>query len=123
LQLAEFIASLSGRGSRQAPRCHRLNDWLADKCIAYAKAQAHPDAKEKTVFEMLEAERPALMPDRGAFDGFHAVSASVSKTCLVRFDRNKYSVAAKAVGRPVDIHAYAERIVMGASVGVVGQTG
>jgi hypothetical protein len=26
------------------------------------------------------------MPYRGAFDGFHAVSASVSKTCLVRFD-------------------------------------
>jgi transposase len=89
-----------------------LNGWLADKCVAYAKTQAHPEEQEKTVFEMLEAERPVLMPYRGAFDGFHAVSASVSKTCLVRFDRNKYSVAAKAVGRPVDIHAYAERIVI-----------
>jgi hypothetical protein len=38
--------------------------------------------------------------------------ASVSKTCLVRFDTNKYSVNAKAVGRPVEIHAYADRIVI-----------
>ena len=46
------------------------------------------------------------------FDCFHAVSASVSKTCLVRFDNNKYSVAARAVGRPVEIQAYADRIVI-----------
>jgi hypothetical protein len=39
-------------------------------------------------------------------DGFHAVPASVSKTCPVRFDKNKYSVTASAVGRPVEVHAY-----------------
>jgi hypothetical protein len=38
------------------------------------------------------------------------VPASVSKTCLVRFDNNRYSVAARAVGRPVEIRAYADRI-------------
>src|SRR5215471_15843298 len=48
----------------------------------------------------------------GCFDGFHAVSVSVSKTCLVRFDNNKYSVKASAVGRPVEIQAYADRIVI-----------
>ena len=89
-----------------------LNGWLADKCIAYAKGQAHPEQTDKSVFEMFEAERAVLMEYRGAFDGFHATSASVSKTCLVRFDRNKYSVKASAVGRPVDIHAYADRIVI-----------
>ena len=89
-----------------------LNAWLSTKCVAYAQSQPHPDVKEKTVFEMFEAERPVLMAYRGAFDGFHATSASVSKTCLVRFDRNKYSVASKAVGRPVDVHAYADRIVI-----------
>jgi hypothetical protein len=40
------------------------------------------------------------------------VPASVSKTCLVRFDNNKYSVAASAVARPVEVHAYADRIVI-----------
>src|SRR5437899_2777139 len=29
-----------------------------------------------------------------------------------RFDNNKYSVAASAVGRPVEVHAYADRIVI-----------
>ena len=38
--------------------------------------------------------------------------AAVSKTCLVRFDNNKYSVAASAVRRPVEVHAYADRIVV-----------
>ena len=52
------------------------------------------------------------MPYVGKFDGFHARTASVSKTCLVQFDKNKYSVMAQAVGRPVDIHAYADRIVI-----------
>ena len=98
-----------------------LNAWLADKCVAYAQTQPHPDVKEKTVFEMFEAERPVLMTYRGAFDGFHATSASVSKTCLVRFDRNKYSVASKAVGRPVDVHAYADRIVIKQDGVVVGE--
>lgn len=36
----------------------------------------------------------------------------MSKTCLVRFDNNKYSVSASAVGRPVEVHAYADRIVI-----------
>ena len=98
-----------------------LNGWLLDKCIAYARTQPHPEQKDKSVFEMFEAERPILMAYRGAFDGFHAVSASVSKTCLVRFDRNKYSVASNAVGRPVDIHAYADRIVITQDGVVVGE--
>jgi hypothetical protein len=54
---------------------------------------------------VFEAGRPKLVPYRGRFDGFHSVPASVSKTCLVRFDNNKYSVAASAVGRPVEVHA------------------
>jgi transposase len=89
-----------------------LNGWLADKCVEYAREQAHPEQTDKTVFEMFEVERTVLMTYRGAFDGFHATCASVSKTCLVRFDSNKYSVMSKAVGRPVDIHAYADRIVI-----------
>jgi len=79
-----------------------LNDWLLDKCIAYAKAHHHPELTEQTIWEVFEAERPTLVPYAGRFDGFHAVPASVSKTCLVRFDNNKYSVAANAVGRPVE---------------------
>ena len=89
-----------------------MNAWLTDQCIAYAKAHRHPESTEQTIWEVFEAERPQLVPYAGRFDGFHAVPASISKTCLVRFDNNKYSVAASAVGRPVEIHAYADRIVI-----------
>jgi transposase len=98
-----------------------LNAWLLDQCIAYAKAQRHPEFKDRTVWQVFEAERPALVPYAGRFDGFHAVPASVSKTCLVRFDNNKYSVAANAVGRPVEVRAYAERIEIRQDGRVVGE--
>ena len=74
-----------------------------------------------TIWEVFEEERPKPIPYRGRFDGFHALPASVSKTCLVRFDNNKYSVSASAVGRPVDIHAYADRIAIRQDGRIVGE--
>ena len=46
----------------------------------------------QAIWEVFEAERPQLISYPGRFDGFHAVPTSVSKTCLVRFDNNRYSV-------------------------------
>jgi hypothetical protein len=48
------------------------------------------------VWSRFEAERPKLVPYAGRFDGFHALPASVSKTCLIRFDNNRYSVGRRA---------------------------
>jgi transposase len=98
-----------------------LNAWLLDQCIAYAKAYRHPELTDQTIWEAFEAERQKLVPYTGRFDGFHAVPASISKTCLVRFDNNKYSVMASAVGRPVEIHAYADRVVIRQDGRIVGE--
>jgi transposase len=98
-----------------------LNAYLLDRCVAYAKAHPHPEVADKTVWEVFEAERDKLVPYAGRFDGFHAVPASVSKTCLVRFDSNKYSVQASAVGRPVEVQAYADRIVIRQDGKIVGE--
>src|SRR5947208_11421757 len=98
-----------------------LNAWLFDRCIAYAKAHKHPELPDGTAWQAFEAERPQLVPISGPFDGFHAVQASVSKTCLVRFDNNKYSVASRAVGRPVEIQAYADRVVIRQDGAVIGE--
>ena len=76
-----------------------LNAWLLDKCVAYAKAHRHVDQPERTIWEVFEEERGKLVAYRGPFDGFHTVPASVSKTCIVRFDNNKYSVLSTR-GRP-----------------------
>jgi hypothetical protein len=39
----------------------------------------------------------------------------------VRFDNNRYSVAANAVGRPVEIRAYADRIELRQDGRLVGE--
>jgi transposase len=98
-----------------------LNAWLLDKCLAWAKAHPHPEQSDRTVWEMFEDERPKLIAYRGRFDGFHALPASVSKMCLVRFDNNRYSVNASAVGRPVEIQAYADRLVIRQDGRIVGE--
>src|SRR5271154_6636742 len=98
-----------------------LNAWLLDRCVAYAKAHKHPELTDRTIWQAFEAERPQLVPISGPFDGFHAVQASVSKTCLVRFDNNRYSVASRAVGRPVEIQAYADRVVIRQDGAVIGE--
>jgi hypothetical protein len=97
-----------------------LNAWLMDRCIAWAKAQPHPEVRDMTIWQMFEAERPSLVPYVGPFDGFHAIPASPSKTCLVRFDNNKYSVAASAVGRPVELRAYTDRVELRQDGRIVG---
>jgi transposase len=98
-----------------------LNAWLLDQCIAHAKANRHPELADRTVWQVFEAERPQLVRIGSRFDGFRATQASVSKTCLLRFDSNKYSVASRAVGRPVEVQAYAERIVIRQDGAVVGE--
>jgi transposase len=98
-----------------------LNAWLLDRCVAYAKAHKHPELTDSTIWQAFEAERPQLVQITGPFDGFHATQASVSKTCLVRFDNNKYSAASRAVGRPVEIQAYADRLVIRQDGAIVGE--
>lgn len=89
-----------------------LNGWLEAECLRWAAMHAHPEQKDMTVAQALEAERPALQPMLSPFDGFHETSHAVTGTCLISFDRNRYSVAARAVRRAVQVRAYADRIVV-----------
>ena len=90
-----------------------MNRWLLDRCIEHGLVHHHPEVRERTIGQVFEDERPVMMRlPKIPFDGFHAVTAAVSKTLLVRFDYNKYSVAARALGRPVEVQAYADRVVI-----------
>ena len=114
-QVEKQVGDVRGRLFVPSPRGRsyaEINAWLMDRCIEDAKKRPHPTIEGKTVLQVFEEERPFLMAYRGPFDGFHATEVSVSKTCLVRFDNNHYSVAASAVGRTVDVRAYADRIVI-----------
>ena len=114
-QVEKQVGDVRGRLFARSPRGRSygdLNVWLMDRCIEEARARPHPTIPDKTVWQVFEEERPLLTAYRGPFDGFHASETAVSKTCLVRFDNNQYSVASRAVGRPVDVRAYADRIVI-----------
>jgi transposase/DNA-directed RNA polymerase subunit K/omega len=108
------------------PRLHfasyaELNAWLEARCLAQAQESAHPEQTDKTVWEVFEAERLSLISYPGPFDGFHEVELAVSKSSLVRFDHNRYSVAAKAARRTAQLRAYADRIVVWCDGEIVGE--
>ena len=89
-----------------------LNGWLEDQCRRWARLHAHPEHAALTLEQALAAERPALQTMLGPFDGFRENEHAVTGTCLVTFDRNRYSVMAKAAKRAVQVRAYADRVVI-----------
>jgi hypothetical protein len=54
------------------------------------------------------------MPLPPAFDGFVERSKRVSPTCLISFERNRYSVPASFANRPVSLRVYPDRLVVAA---------
>jgi len=87
-----------------------LNQWLHDQCLAYAASHKHPDTPLLSVAEAFKAERKQLLTVTMPFDGYLESTARVSSTALVAFDRNSYSVHVSAVGNPVTVRAYADRL-------------
>ena len=108
------------------PRLHfasyaELNAWLEARCLAQARESAHPEQSDKTVWEVFEAERASLIDYRGPFDGFREIEVAVSKSSLVRFDHNRYSVAVKAARRTAQLRVYADRVVVWCDGEIVGE--
>ena len=108
------------------PRLHfadyaELNAWLEARCLAEARASAHPEESDKTIWEVFQAERASLIEYCGPFDGFREIEVVVSKSSLVRFDYNRYSVAAKAARRPAQLRVYADRVVVWCDGEIVGE--
>src|SRR3546814_3856989 len=66
-------------------------------------------------------ERPALQPILAPFDGFHESEHAVTGTCLISFDRNRYSVMSTTARRTVQVRAYADRIVIRCGEAIVGE--
>jgi transposase len=99
-----------------------LNEWLMEQCLKRA-TEPHPEMKDRSVAEVFAEEKSALIGYRGPFDGFHETHTGASKCCLVRFDRNRYSVDAKAANKPVSVHAYADHVVIRQDGEVVAKHG
>lgn len=97
-----------------------LNDWLADQCVLLWQQTKHPE-QDTTIWDAWSVERPHLMPVGQAFDGFVEHTKLVSPTCLVSFDRNRYSVPAAFANRPISLHVYASQLVFVAEGQVIAE--
>lgn len=95
------------------PDLAALNAWLEVRCIEQWGEIQH-GALPGTIAEVHAAEVASLMPLGRPFDGFVEHTKRVSPTCLVNFERNRYSVPASFANRPVSLRIYPERIVVAA---------
>jgi hypothetical protein len=93
------------------PNLDSLNAWLEERCLEQWGDIQHGNLPG-TIADVHAAERVSLMPVGRPFDGFVEHTKRVSPTCLVNFDRNRYSVPASFANRPVSLRIYPERIVM-----------
>jgi len=96
-----------------------LNAWLGERCRALWSEIRHPEYKQFSVLEMLAQELPEMMPMPAAFDGYVEREASVSSTCLVSVQRNRYSVPCEFAGQRVSTRLYPTRICVVAGGAVV----
>lgn len=107
-------------GMPNFPDLAALNAWLEGRCTALWHETAH-GTLPGTIADVWVAEKAALMPLPGAFDGFIEISKRVSPTCLISFERNRYSVPASFANRPVSLRVYPDRLVVAAEGNILCQ--
>jgi transposase len=95
------------------PDLATLNSWLEERCIAQWSEIEH-GVMPGTVADAHAIEVASLMPAGRPFDGFVEHTKRVSPTCLIAFERNRYSVPASFANRPVSLRVYPERLVIAA---------
>jgi transposase len=95
------------------PDIDALNAWLEERCIAQWQQVQH-GVLPGSLADVHTDEVASLMPLGRPFDGFVEHSKRVSPTCLIHFERNRYSVPASFANRPVSLRVYPERIVIAA---------
>ena len=88
-----------------------LNAWLATRCQELA-GRVHPEQLSRTISECFAEEQPLLMPIKANFDGYVEETRRASQLCLIRIDRNRYSVPAKWANTVVSVRLTADRVRM-----------
>ncbi|MCV2359161.1 hypothetical protein LNV08_09245 [Paucibacter sp. TC2R-5] len=99
-----------------------LNEWLSKRCLELA-ARSHPAEIERTIAQCFEQERARLRPVASDFAGYVEQMMRVSSTCLVRVDRNRYSVPADFAGKVVSVRVFADQIRLVIDGQVIAQHG
>lgn len=96
-----------------------LNVWLEQRCQALWHEIQHPEQTNRTIAEVYADERSALMAMPPPFDGFIEHAKRVSPTCLIVFERNRYSVPSALANQVISLRVYAEELVLVARAEVI----
>ena len=97
-----------------------LNDLLMSQLIQYNKTHKHPKYPDKTLDDIFEEERNFLVSAPVLFEGCKEIDVRVSLTCLVRYDRNNYSVHCSCAGKVIQCKAYADKVIFVHNGTIVG---
>ncbi len=93
------------------PDLTALNGWLEQRCLELWSEIPH-GTLAGTIADAWADERAVLMPLPTAFDGFVEQSKRVSPTCLINFERHRYSVPASFANRRISLRIYPDRLVV-----------
>ena len=104
------------------PDLATMNAWLEQRCVELWQETPH-GTLPGTIADVWAEERASLMPLPPAFDGFIELSKRVSPTCLISFERNRYSVPASFANRPVSLRIYPDRLVVAAEGNILCEHG
>jgi transposase len=99
-----------------------LNAWLVRRCQELA-GRPHPEQASRTTADCFAEEQPLLMPVKAVFDGYVETMRRVTSLCLIRIDRNRYSVPAEWANRVVSVRLTADRVRMVAEGRVIADHG
>ncbi len=97
-----------------------LNSWLAKRCEELSKRK-HPAFPTRTIADCFQDEQALLRPITAAFEGYVEHLVRVSSTCLVRVDRNRYSVPSAWAGKVASVRLYADKIRIVADQAVIAE--
>jgi hypothetical protein len=100
------------------PDLAALNVWRERRCQELWHEIPH-GALPGSVADVWAEERATLMQLPPAFDGFVENSKRVSPTCLISFERNRYSIPASFANRPVSLRVYPDRLVVAAESNIL----
>ena len=87
----------------------QLNTWLARRCEERS-GRRHPTQPSRTIADCFSEEQPLLREITAPFSGDVEHLLRVSSPCLVRVDRNRYSVPARWAGRVVSVRVTANKL-------------
>jgi hypothetical protein len=99
-----------------------LNAWLVTRCRELA-GRSHPEQSSRTIAECFAEEQPLLMPVKASFHGYVEETKRVSQLCLIRIDRNRYSVPAEWANSVVSVRLTADRVIMVAEGRIIAEHG